>query len=243
MIHFSALRTARLDVALRELTLQEAVDLAATPLERHETATAALLASVVDQAHGLHAEPGRWTVQERMLVVAHYLAATSEGGGNFDIGAGQLLDYLDAVVDAAPEWEDAGEACGDAWRIKQVTGDEAQAMEAICTRRLDWIAADIAARMHATSEENPPPDATSQPAAYAEWLAERKAVILAMPESDFGELFIAYRLGLDRLHHLFALDFDAGGHIALPRKQEGGLAPARFPVASAITGLAHILGS
>ena len=245
MIHFPPLQTPRLNVQLRELTIRQAVALAATPLEKHEAATSALLAAIVDQAHGEHAEPGRWTVQERMFVVAHYLACTSDTGANFAIGNGRFLDYLRGDIDAAAESVDAGQACGDAWRCKQLTGDEAVAMEALCTDRMGWVAADMAARMHAQDGEDPaPPDATARPADYAAWLADRKAAFEAMPESDFEQLFEAYRRGLDSLRHLFWLEFDAAGHVVMPKAKggESDLDPARFPVAAALGPLARILG-
>ena len=247
MIYFPPLRTARLDVQLRELTLREAVALAATPLDRHEAATAALLDCIVGEARGLHREPGRWTVQERMMVVAHYLAATSEGGGNFAIGDGQLLDYLRPSADHPGDTADAGQACGDAWVVRQLTGDEAAAMERLCRTEFDWLVADVAARLRPAAEDaGTTPDATDKPAAYADWLIERKAVLEVMPESDFWELREAYLAGLSKLHHLFDLAFDADGHVVLAKTAEdggAGLAPARFSVAATITGQSRVLGA
>lgn len=243
MIHFSPITTARLDVQLRELTIRESVDLAATPLERHEAATKALLERVIEAARGKHSNPGRWTVQERMYAVAHYIACTSESG-NFAIGSGFFLDYLDAKRDAAPDTADAGKACGDAWTIKQLTGDEALALEGLCSDRLDWIAGDMAARMSVTGQDEGRPDATDRPGEYAAWLAERKGVMQAMPEGDFEELFEAYRRGLGLLHHLFHLELDDNGHVAMPIRKEGGagLAPARFQVDACIGRVARELG-
>ena len=247
MIHFPPLQTGRINVQLRELTIRQAVALAATPLEKHEAATSALLAAIVEEARGEHTQPGRWTVQERMFVVAHYLASTSDSGGNFAIGNARFLDYLRGDIDTAADTVDAGEACGDQWRAKQITGDEAIAMEALCTDRMAWVAADMAARMRALDGSDPePPDATDKPADYAAWLAERKAVIEAMPESDFEQLFEAYRRGLVGLRHLFWLEFDSTGHVVMPKPQKGGgaeLDPARFSVAAALGDLARILGS
>lgn len=244
MIYFPPLRTARLDVQLRELTLREAVDLAATPLNSHHAATSALLARVVESAEGVHSNPGRWTVQERMLAVAHYIAATSEGAGNFAIGELTFLDYLDDQRDAAPDVVDAGQACGDTWQARQITGDEAIAMEQVCSSHLDWVTADVAARMVVVGAEEGRPDATAKPAEFAAWLSERMGVIQAMPESTFEELFAAYRRSLETLQHLFWLEFDEEGPFVLPKMKEGGaaLAPARFLVSSCIGQLARILG-
>jgi hypothetical protein len=250
MIHFPRLQTARLDVQLRELTIRESVALAATQLDRHEAATSALLGLIVADAKGANTQPGRWTVQERMMVVAHYISCTSEAP-NFDLGDGAFLDYLQGEIDAGPESVAAGRACGDDWTCKQLTGDEAVLIEQQCSTRLDWTLADMAARMRATSSEDPPPpDASTEPAKYAEWIKERSSLFERMAESDFEEMFACYRNGLVALRHLFWLDFDSHGHIVMPKpaktgEGEGGreLPPVRFPVASALGSIARILGS
>lgn len=248
MINFPRLQTARLNVQLRELTISESVALAATQLDRHEAATSALLALIVQEARGEHNDPGRWTVQERMMVVAHYLSCTSDAP-NFALGEGAFTDYLQGEIDAGPESVQAGMACGDTWTCKQLTGDEAVLIEQQCSTRLDWTLADIAARMRATSSDDPPPpDASTQPAKYAEWLKERKGLFARMAESDFEEMFACYRTGLVELRHLFWLDFDAHGHIVMPRQDRKGvggsdLPPVRFPVSAALGSIARILGA
>lgn len=243
MIHFPPLLTARLNVQLRELTMREAVTLAATPLGKHEAAATALLALIVESAKGPNDRPGRWTVQERMFVVAHYIACTSESG-NFPVGDGAFLDYLLAEKDAAPDAVDVGEACGDRWRLRQLTGDEAAAIESICTTRFDWLAADMAARLSVIGADEGRPDASARPAEFAAWVAERKDVMQQMPESDFEALLLAYRRGLDELTHLFNIELDAAGHVALPKTSEGRgrvLSPARFPASAAIGRTAKVL--
>lgn len=243
MIHFPALRTRRLDVQLRELTIGEAVELAAVPLKGHEAAITQLLRSIVREARGAHADPGRWTVQERMMVVAHYLASTSEGGGNFQVGEGRFLDYLHAEPDGAPDVAPAGDACGDSWDVRQVTGDEAAIMEGLCASRLDWLAADMAARLAVRGKNEGRPDASTRAGEFARWVHERMGVFKAMPESDFEALFGVYRAGLLELHHLFWLELDAEGYVAMPRKGGGAdLAPARFPASSTLSELALALG-
>lgn len=248
MIHFPPLQTGRLDVRLRELTLVEAVDLAAVPPHAHEAATEALLRAVVTQANGVP-DPARWTIQERMLVVAHYIAHAGSDGANFAIGAGRFLDYLVNEVDTAPDDADAGEACGDVWRMRQLTGAEALAAERLCTSRVDWLLCDMAARLYVpgSTDEAARPDPVDKPGPYAEWLSERLSVFRAMPESDVEALFEAYERGRAALHHLFFLSFDDTGHVTLPKPtMEGGtsaLAPARFPAAAGVGRLARWLGA
>lgn len=247
MIHFAPLQTRRLNVQLRELTISQALELAAIPPDRHEAATSAFLARAVASASGPHAEPGRWTVQERMLVVGHYLSAVSEHA-NFAVGEGRYLDYLDPQHDSAPEWVDVGEVAGDQWACRQVTGDEAVAMEKVSADLMGWICADIAVRMRELKDGSleEAPDATESPAEFADWLVERKGVISRLPESDFEAMYIACSSGRQMLHHLFNLGFEsgAGGHVAIARGEGGAdLAPARFPARACLSRVALILGA
>lgn len=246
MIHFPPLRTSRLDVQLQELTIAQAVDLAAVPPDKHEAAITGLLRHAVQEARGEHTDPARWTVQERILAVAHYTAATAEEGGNFHVGAGRLLDYLDAQADTVQAQADGGTALGHRWEVRQLIGAEAEAMEGICASRLDWVTADMAARLRDLDDEadGKAPSAADAPGPYADWLAQRADKMRRLPESDFADLFRAYRTGRDALHHIFRLEHDEQGHIVMPMKQEVGgqlLAPARFPVSACITELARQL--
>jgi hypothetical protein len=244
MIHFPPLRTKRLDVHLRELTLRQSIELAAVPGHLHERATSALLACVVAKTGPGTPAQEDWTVQERCMVVAHYLASVADGEANFSVGEGRFLDYLESEVDAAPQECEVGQACDDDWVMTQLTGLQAEAMEGFCRTRLDWLLADMAARLRIASKEEPP-KAAAGVGAYQEWLQERAQVFRDFPESDFEELYAAYVRGLSRLHHLFALDFDDEGHVVLPLRKEGGasLAPARFRAATCIGSLARALGS
>lgn len=248
MIDFPILRM-RMEVQLRELTMREAISLAAMPPARHEAATDRLLSYVVASVRGDGAvsDPRAWTVQERMMAVAHYIACTADGGGNFEIGEGHFLDYLDAAADRVHDEVDVGEACGDQWRMRQLSGAEALAIESVCATRIEWIHADMAARLYSNSEHGSArPDPMTRAGDYAVWLQERREVFRDLPESDFEALFAAYERGRSALHHLFWVGFDDAGLVVLP-KTEGGtgveLRPARFPVASTVGRLARWLGT
>lgn len=248
MIHFPTLTTPRFQADFRELTIAEECQLLAMPEGQHERAAGALLKLVLRDVRGAVTDPRRWTVQERMLAVAHYMACVSDDSGNFAVGdtedSGHFLDYLLAEQDRAPESVPAGNAVGSAWHLHQLTGAQAEAMDGLCGTRLQWVAADMAARMHAEDDTAAPPDAVAAPAAYTDWLRERIATIEALPASQFGELCSLYRAALPGLQHLFRLEFDGLGHVARPRDSEGRratMAPARFPVAAAVTEFAQAL--
>lgn len=247
MIHFRPIVTSRLNVQLRELTMRQALEVAAVPPQQDEAATTVLLRSCIQSSTGRVSDPAQWTVQECMLVRAHYLSAVADDGPNFSVGKGRFLDYLLADMDAVVDSADAGKACGDHWRAHQLTGAQAEIMERMCQSRNDWLVADMAARLHAEDDEDDrPPDAVADPNAYGEWLAKRRDVILGLSEGEFLDLFGAYQAGLAELRHLFDIGFDAAGHLALPINREDGgdtmLAPARFPARSCVSRLAILLG-
>jgi len=246
MIHFPRLLTLRLDVQLRELTIAQAVQLAALPPSRHELATTAMLRMVIEEARGLRTDPQAWTVQERTLVKSHFLSCMNASGGELQLGTLKLSDLIMPDVDTAPDSIELGEVCGSRWVLRQVNGAEAEAIETMCRTRFDWIAADMAARLRVVGDpgDDAAPDALAEPARYLEWLAERVATFKAMPQSDFAALVLAYDDGLLDLEHLFSLSLDDAGYVVLPVKGgDASGASARFPVDSAICDLAHALGA
>ncbi len=237
MIHFPPLRTKRLNVQLRELTIQQAIDLAATPLKKHETATQALLKFVVEESAGAASNPLAWTVEERMMAVAHYLSCVSEESADFSVGDARFTDFVLFGRDTAPDAVEAGLACGSDWHMHQVNGAQALAMEAVCTSRWDWVVADMAVRMRPTDETQPPPDAIEDPEAFGDWLTARMQDVRSLPESDFSELFVLMTMAADKARHLFSIDVDAEGYFAWAGKGGDQPVAARFPVSAAILDL------
>ncbi|WP_197714678.1 hypothetical protein, partial [Nitrosomonas supralitoralis] len=88
MIHFPILRTRRLTVQLKELSIGESIAIAAMPSHLEEAVTTAFLLKAVATAKGIE-NPADWTVQERMMVVCHYLASVSDDGPDFAVGDGR----------------------------------------------------------------------------------------------------------------------------------------------------------
>jgi hypothetical protein len=245
MIHFPRLRTTRLDVQVRELSTKEAVALLATPIGKHEIATTAMLRYVVDEAAGAVPDPRAWTVQERMLVMAHYLSCVSTQGSDFPVGEGRASDYITPSIDTAPPDIELGEVGGNAWLLRQVNGAEAEAIEAVADGALGWMVADMAARLRVIGDEKDAaaPDAIASPGPYTDWLRERVEVFLGMPQSEFEALAAQCDLARAALDHIVILGTDDAGYIALPANGGGTNAvPARFPVASCISDFARRFG-
>ncbi|MCM1128953.1 MAG: hypothetical protein NC211_03615 [Alistipes senegalensis] len=248
MIHFSLLRTRRLTVQLRELSIGESIAIASMPPHMEEAEYTAFLRAAVQSVQGIE-DPADWTVQERMLAVCHYLAATSDDGPDFSLGKGRYTDYLDMAADIDPDITEveAGELAGDVWSVRHLTGRMAEAIERLKGEvtdahsnplpvRLHWILGGMAAQMVRKGEDVPGKDTAD--GAFDEYLVNRMKIMGSFPESDFAQLMRLYMDGREKLHHLFRIEFNGDGMVALPK---GGAAdhlpPARFPVRSCLSGL------
>lgn len=237
MKHFPSLRTRRLTVQLKELTIGDGIKLAAMPDHLHESATTAFLRCAIDLAQGIE-DPLHWTVQERIFAVGHYLAAVSEDGPDFALGNGRYTDYLDGSSDTYIDAAELGEIAGDFWTVTPLTGALAESIERMTREfdlpgRLCWLIGGMAAQLHVKGQAIPEFASDSQ---RDEWLLGRMRVFNNYPETDFEHLVSAYYAGLDALHHLFTLQFGDKGIVVLPRDgAEGGLPPARFPVSACLS--------
>jgi hypothetical protein len=252
MIHFPLLRTRRLTVQLRELSIGESIAVAAMPPHLEEAATTAFLRLATASAKGVE-DPSHWTVQERMLAVCHYLAATAEDGPDFALGDGRYSDYLDGAADIQTQAGqlEAGTVGGDTWHIRHMTGAMAESIERTegevrdaaghpLSKRLHWILGAMAAQMVRSGESVPGDDTTD--GAFDEFLLARMKIMAAFPESDFAALMALYFTGREKLRHLFGIEFTGDGIVAMPKG--GGAAnlpPARFQVHACLTRMAHEL--
>lgn len=243
MIHFPILRTKRITVQLNELKIGDALRIAVIPEQTREIATTEFLKAVVDG----DANPRNWTVQDRVMAVAHYLAAISPDGPDFQVGDGHYSDYLDGGVDIQPELigSELGIIDGDAWTIVHLTGAMAESVERLegqvngLSGRLHWLLGCMAAQLVRSGETIPVFDVEEQ---YDDWLKARMLVIANYPESSFQELMYAFRVGRDRLYHLFNIDFNDSGIVVAPKRGgDGGLPPAMFPVHAAISPTARAM--
>lgn len=248
MIHFPILRTRRLTVQLRELSIGESIAIAGMPGHLEEAACTSLLRYAVESAKGVE-DPAHWTVQERVLAVCQYLASVSEDGPDFAIGKGRYSDYLDGAADISLSVKsvEVGEVGGDAWSVRHLTGAMAESIERMdgevagVSGRFHWLLGGMAAQMVRAEEEAP--DTTEGEGAFDEYLVNRMRVMAGFPESDFTMLMSKYSDGRDKLHHLFRIEFSDDGIVAMPKGGTvGDLPPARFPARTCISRIAHELG-
>jgi len=244
VIHFPALRMRRFTVQLRELTIGESIKIASMPVHLEEASITALLRFSVESVKGnsIIEDPQHWTVQERIMTVCHYLASTSDGEPDFQIGEGHYSDYLDGGNDTAVTEDSVkvGEVGGDIWHIRHLTGAMAESIERLSgevagiTGKLHWLLGGMAAQMTIEGETCPSP--ADGEGKFDEFLVNRLKVIAGYPESDFNSLLGLYFTGREKLQHLFDIEFSENGIVSLPKG--GGasnLPPARFPVSACLT--------
>jgi hypothetical protein len=241
-MHIPALRTTRFTLTLRELTIGEALSLAAMPTGAHEASITALLRAATADAKGL-ADPELWTVQERLLATCQYLAAVADDGPDFAVGPGRYSDYLMAERDYPCDTVDAAEVGGDHWRVGHLLGAHAGAIERtageipVLNPRAHWLIGRMAAQLHCDSAPALDTEGDTDAA-----LVARMRVLCDYPESVFVRLQVAFWAALPALDHLFLIDADDTGMIALPKEAAATLPPVRFPARTGITSVAEQLG-
>jgi len=229
MIYFPEIRARRFTIRLREITLRQALDLAARPphLEQANT-TAFLRFALIDP----ETDPARWRVGERTLAVAHYLACVT-GDPDYAIGSGRYSDYLVPEDAPIPDVVSVGDVVGEPWLMRHLEGRLAEAIERLddemLTGRGLWLVGLMAAQMFRQGEADP--DAMTE-GELDEWLAKRVRDFCDLQESEFEAMLIAFNLGRQQLTHLFRIDVDDSGLVCLPAREDAGLAPARFSVRS-----------
>ncbi len=245
MIYFPALRTKRLRVQLRELTIGESLRLAAMPPDRPEALCTAFLRFAAEDVEGVD-DPLRWSVPERLLAVCQYMAATLEDGPDFSVGPARYSDYLDGERDIVDALVPVGEVGGDVWLARHLTGGMAESIERlageqpIVSGRLHWLYGAMAAQLVREGESVPAPE--DGEGAFDEWLVGRMSALLAYPDSDAEALMGLYLHAREQMHHLFHLDFSSDGIIAMPKGGAASLPPARFPADSCISKFAREMG-
>jgi hypothetical protein len=246
VIHFPPIRTRRLTIQLGELTIGDSVKLAAIPSQLDQASCTAFLNCAVQSVSGIE-DLAQWTVQERMLAVAQYLAAVLDDGPDFSLGKGRYSDYLDGAVDIPPDNIYVGDAAGEMWHMAHLTGRMTESIERLqgelagVEGRLHWYLGGMAAQLTCKSDVIPD---LSTDGKYDEWLLNRMRTFAAFPESDFEQLMLCYYEGREKLHHLFAIEFSDEGIMVLSRKgADGSLPPARFRIRAGLSRLAFALGN
>ncbi len=258
MIFFPILRTKRLTVQFKELTIGQSIALAKMPPQQLEAETTAFLKMAIDKVIQGDPDPLNWTVQERIFAVCHYIASTQEGNPDFEVGEGHFTDYFDGSIDKDSETLekqifliDSGD---DKWYLKPLTGRMVESIERLqgevkfvddrpIPPKLHWLLGSMAAQMvlPGTDIEEPVTEAEMDEA-----ILKRMIVFLNYPESEFLKLIYSFLEKRREFGQFFDIATSEDGIICLAKKKEAGqdtdLPPAQFPPSSVIGEFAKAMG-
>lgn len=241
---FTPIRTRRLNVRLQEMSIGDSMAMCAMRPDMPEAGTSELLRKIVEDDNkprpGQVTDTRLWTVQERALVVAHYIAATGDDP-DFAIGEkANFSDYLMEGADFAQDEIDLGDFEDDHVRLRPLLGMHAEAIERLITteqidaKRAGWWLGAMAVQI-VTSKLEPIDVENISDAELDEIIVARVQALKSSPERTFMQLLYLFLDGQSRLNHLFRLEFLESGIAFMPKESEAGLSPATFPFVSAIS--------
>ena len=244
MKHFPPLRTRRLTVQLKELTLGDCIALASMPDHLQEALYGEFLKRSIQSVSGIE-DPQQWTVQERTLVIAHYMASVLEDGPDYSLGDGRYSDFLDGAIDYPDASVSLGSICDDHWSLRHLTGAMVESIERLqgelegVIGLAHWILGGMAGQLVRDGE---PDSSDLTPVQFDEWMLNRMRTFQLFPVSDFEKMLASYHAGRKQLHHLFDIQFHKDGLIVLPKSgADAVLRPARFPVSACLPQVAFDL--
>lgn len=248
-IEFPRIRTARMNVQLSELTLGAAGAVCQVPASQIERTTTVLLQKAIADAalpatgEGV-TDPLMMTVQERGLLVAHYLMRVTKDGPDFAFGGGHLSDYLAQRQELRQPFTTIGDPESRQWRVYPLLGVHAQALESMCTVRGDWLLGACACQVFAV-DDSPPDWLAMNDTEAQDWIAARTSSFDDLTESDFEAMFAAWTQGRMVLDHFFRQEFNDSGVVFMPwatgEKGGAGDVPARFLPYSCLSAISRAI--
>lgn len=250
MKHIAPINTKRLTLEMREMDMDLVEDLCAIPASLNERTSTALLRGVATSAErrGAVADPRFWSVNERIYVIACYMAATMDDGPDFPVGKGHFSDYLLGNTDYVAEVP--FQCQGMNMVYSPLLGYQAEMIETLIEgatvingrplkkTAYSWWCCAMAATVRRADDDV---YEYTDDASYEDFLKVRIAEIRALKDSEYLSLFDAYHDALARGAHLvYAVTTMHGvlaNQVSVPDESQGvpELAPARFPAHSAIS--------
>jgi len=186
MPYFPELRTSRRTIQLKELTIGAAIRLAQSPSNLQEKNTTDFINEVVNEA-----DSTLWTVQERTLSIAHYLASVLDDAPDFSIGNGHYSDYFDGSIDETKQEVELGTISEDNWKITHLRGYMVESIERIqgeingVSGRYHWLLGVLSTQLIKGDDIDIPDHKEKD--AYDKWLITRMSIFNSYPESNFEE--------------------------------------------------------
>lgn len=237
MIHFPPLRTRRVSVALKELSLDQAISMCKLPPDRHEAAITQFLrfsaAGAERPRPDYVIDPRLWTVSERLRLVVQYLMGVTDDGPDFSVGRVRMSDYIDFNADPETMVIDGIEIDGVHLQIRPLLGLQAEALEILCSGRGEWMIGCIAAQILPVGEQ--PSWADMPDVSVLAWHKARMQAVRALPESQFERLVLAFHEHQPSLRQFFNIGVGDEGIVCLPNEPGDEVPPGRFRPSSCIS--------
>lgn len=236
MLNIPLLRSSRITAELKEISMMNSIKLANMPEHLTEKQNTFLLNSIIESVQGIES-PLMWTVQERMLTIAQYIAATQEGSPDFEVGELRYSDFLRGNAQYQHDQYEIGIYEDDHWSAIPLLGIMVETIEMLegeivgIEGRSHWYLGCMACQLVVKRK---PLDIESND--YDKQVLERMILLSQFPESSFIELLAHLNLANKHFTHLFEIAISETGIVAQSIEKEG-TAPsfARFPAYSAIT--------
>lgn len=240
MIDFPQLRTARVSVALKELTLDQAITMCRIPEDRHEAAISQFLRFSAEGADaptpGYIKDQRLWTVSERLRLVVQYLMGVTDDGPDFSLGQdkrARLSRYIDFTAEPGDMLLSGIDVGSGPMEMRPLLGVQAEALEKLCSDRGGWMVGCIAAQVLPVGEC---PDWSSMSdVAVLAWHKARIDATRAMPESHFERLAAVFLEGQYELRQFFLLGVGDDGIVCMPTEPGDEVPPGRFRASSCIS--------
>lgn len=242
MIIIPPLRTRRVSVRLKELTLSQAEAMCKLPAVRNELSTSSFLkfaCEVENPGDGYVLDPRLWTIEERTRVVVQYLIAFTADGPDFSVGSAKLSDYVDFVADPEVREVSGIDVAGRSHTYRPLLGIQSEALEAICETRGDWLIGRIGAQVVPDGEA--PDWASMSDVAVLSWHKARMDLLKALPESEFESLMAAFIEASEGTVQFFRTSVSDDGIVCMPIQPGVEVPPGRFPASSCVGEFARRL--
>lgn len=243
MIHFPPLRTRRVCVALKELSLDQDISMCKLPPDRHEAAITQFLRFSAEGAERPRPEyvidPRLWTVSERLRLVVQYLMGVTDDGPDFSVGHCRMSDYIDFNADPETMVIDGIELGDTRMQMRPLLGLQAEALEILCAGRGEWMIGCIAAQILPVGEL--PSWADMPDVAVLAWHKARMQAVRALPGSQFERLVLAFHEHQPALRQFFNIGVGDDGIVCLPNEPGDEVHPGRFRPSSCISPITRDL--
>lgn len=245
MIYIPYFNSARFGVQIKEIPMLGAIKLANMPTHLNEKQTTFLLNSIIEQVDAPDELKNCqfWTVQERMVIVGHYLVAMQDDEPDFLIGENaRYSDYFIGEQQFKLDRVEIGEYQEDHWTAIPLLGIMAETIEEL-EGAIDGVEGHMHWTLGAMACQLVPNDQALdyRKSDYNQQVLDRMLVISQFPETIFLHLLAALNDANQKMMHLFEITLTDQGISAKAKQGGEGMPYARFLAHSALTTISKQL--